>query len=97
MLNQFGLNSMKDTKEFVAALDTLKQQVPLGARYFHYKNPNQFYTIVAHGIIEATGEPAISYQAEYDDKIIWIRPVSVFLATIEHDGRQMSRFTHVNS
>lgn len=85
----------ESTAEFVAALEELKNKVPLNSRYYHYKNPNQFYTVVAHGIIEATGEPAISYQAEYDDKIIWIRPLNVFLEELEFEGQKITRFTRI--
>ncbi len=86
---------MKDAAELALSLEKLKNQVPLGARYFHYKNPNQFYTVVAHGIIEATEELAISYQAEYDDKLVWIRPASVFLEEVEWEGKFTLRFTRV--
>lgn len=87
---------MKDSSEFAMILEKLKTQVPIDSRYFHYKNPNQFYTIVSHGIIEATEEPAISYQAEYGDKIVWIRPVSVFLEEVEWEGKKVPRFTRIS-
>ncbi len=87
---------MKDSAEFAMILEKLKTQIPIGARYFHYKNPNQFYTIVSHGIIEATEEPAIIYQAEYDDQTTWIRPVSVFLEEVEWQGKKVQRFTRIN-
>lgn len=96
MLNQFGLNNMKDSAEFAMILEQLKTQIPVGAHYYHYKNPNQFYTVVSHGIIEATEEPAIIYQAEYDMKIIWIRPASVFLQEVEWEGKKVPRFACSN-
>ena len=83
------------TPEFAADLEEIKIKVPLEARYFHYKNPNQFYTIVSHGIIEATGEPAIVYQAEYGDRVVWIRPLSVFLEEVEWESKKIPRFTRV--
>ncbi len=85
----------RTTPEFTAELERVKQIAPLGARYFHYKNPNQFYIIVSHGIIEATEEPAIVYQAEYDKKVVWIRPASVFLEEIEWEGKKVPRFTRI--
>lgn len=84
-----------DTTEFKNKLADLATRVPIGSRYYHYKNPNRFYTVVAHGIIEATEEPAVSYQADYDDKIIWIRPLSVFLEPIEWEGKTVARFTRL--
>lgn len=87
---------MKNATEFTAILEKLKTQIPVGSRYFHYKNPNQFYTIISHGIIEATGEPGIIYQAEYGDKTTWIRPASVFLEEVEWEDKKMPRFTRIN-
>ncbi len=87
---------MKDSSEFAMILEKLKTQIPLGARYFHYKNPNQFYTIISHGIIEATEEPGIIYRAEYDTQIIWIRPASVFLEEVEWEGKKVPRFTRIS-
>lgn len=81
-----------DIPKFATELEHIKQIAPTGARYFHYKNPNQFYTIVSHGIIEATEEPAIIYQADYGDKTIWIRPAKVFLEEVEWDGKKVPRF-----
>lgn len=82
--------------EFVVELAHIKQTIPSCARYFHYKNPNQFYTIVSHGIIEATGEPAIVYQAEYGDKTTWIRAASIFLEEVEWEGKIVPRFTRIS-
>lgn len=84
---------MKDSAEFAMILEKLKTQIPIGTRYYYYKNPNQSYTIISHGIIEATEEPAVIYQADYDTKIIWIRPASVFLEEVEWQGKKVSRFT----
>ncbi len=87
---------MKDSAEFAMILKKLKTQVPVGARYFHYKNPNQFYTIIGNGIIEATEEPAIIYQTEYGDKTTWIRPAKVFLEEVEWEGKKVPRFTRIS-
>ncbi len=84
------------TPEFVAKLEQIKQTIPVGSRYYHYKNPNRFYTVTGLGIIEATGEPAIIYQAEYDLKNTWIRPASVFLEEVEWEGKKVSRFTRIS-
>lgn len=84
------------TPEFAAELERIKEIVPLGARYFHYKHAEKTYKIVLHGFIEATGEPAIIYQAEYGDKTTWIRPASVFLEKVEWEGKKVPRFTRIS-
>ena len=87
---------MKDSSEFAMILEKLRTQIPIGSCYYHYKNPNQFYTIIGSGIIEATGEPAIVYQAEYGDKTTWIRPAKIFLEEIEWEGKKVPRFTRIS-
>lgn len=67
-----------------------------GSRYYHYKNPNQFYTVVGNGVIEATGEPGIIYQAEYGDKTTWIRAAKIFLEEVEWEGKKVPRFTRIS-
>lgn len=86
---------MKDTAKLENILETLKNQIPVSAQYFHYKNPSQSYTIISHGIIEATEEPAVVYQAEYGDKTTWIRPASIFLEKVEYEGKKVPRFTRI--
>lgn len=80
----------------VNKLEQLKLTIPVNNQYFHYKNPDQSYTVISHGIIEATLEPAVIYQADYDTKLTWIRPVSVFLEEVEWQGEKVSRFTRID-
>ena len=84
------------TPEFAAELEHIKQIIPLGARYFHYKHTEKTYKIILHGFIEATGEPAIVYQLEYGDKTIWIRTSAVFLEEVEWKGKKVPRFTRIS-
>lgn len=84
------------TSQYKEQLEQAKQTVPVGARYRHFKSPEKTYTVIGHGFIEATEEPAIIYQAEYGDRSVWIRPVDVFLQDVEWDGARVARFTRID-
>lgn len=87
----------KTQDELLKDLKRLEEKVKVGDKFSHFKHPDQFYTIVAVGFIEATEEPCITYQAEYGDKITWTRTESEFFskATLE-DGSSVDRFVKVS-
>jgi len=64
--------------------------VTVGARYMHYKQLS--YKVIALALREEDNEPCVIYQAEYGDKLTWIRPVANWVEEVEVDGKQMKRF-----
>lgn len=89
--------SHKPASALEQALSNAQLQVEVGARYFHYKNPTQEYVVVSLVIIEATEEVGVCYQADYEPirGIIFMRPLSDFLATVTNGGTVTSRFTKI--
>lgn len=86
-----------DQDELAKIVDDAKQHVEVGAKYAHYKHPNdQFYTILEVALLEANDEPVVVYRAEYGANIIFVRPLSVWLETVEVDGQVLSRFAKVD-
>jgi hypothetical protein len=83
------------TPEFATELEKLKQEIPVGTLFHHYKHTDKIYRIVLHGFWEATGEPAIVYQRIDGDKSTWIRTAKVFLENVEWDGKIVPRFSRV--
>lgn len=83
-----------DATELQQALVAAAELVTIGGRYFHYKNPTQFYIVIDLALIEATCEPAVIYEALYAPGLKFIRPLSDFLARVTHlNGEEGSRFT----
>lgn len=80
-------------EELNKRLESLKEKVKIGDLYFHYKNPNNHYKILAIGFIEATEEPCVVYQALYGENLTWVRTEDEFLAEIEFEGKVLPRFT----
>lgn len=85
----------KTAEELYQMLEDAKNQVELGGKYFHYKRPNDFYTITDILIIEATDTVGICYRAEYEELrgITFMRPIEDFLAEVDVDGQMIKRFT----
>lgn len=65
-----------------ARLDEASAEVPVGSRYAHYKNDSKSYLITGFAILEANDEVGVLYEAEYGERITYIRPLSSFLETV---------------
>lgn len=74
------------------ALKEASDLVRVGSRYTHFKNPHVTYIVIGHGILEATEEVAIIYQAQYGDNITFIRSLSSWLEEAEQEGHRVPRF-----
>lgn len=61
--------------------------------YEHYKGQQyHLLTIARHS---ETLEEMVVYQALYGEQGVWVRPLKMFIETIEVDGRKMPRFKHI--
>ena len=84
----------KNTQELLSELEKLKQRIDVGDRFYHFKHPESFYRVVAVGFIENNEEPCIVYQAEYGDKITWVRTEEEFFSKAKlENGTEVDRFT----
>ena len=66
------------------------RDVTVGGTYRHYKG--QTYTVTGLAILEATNEPAVIYRASYDERLAFVRALSVWQETVEVDGKSVPRF-----
>ena len=68
--------------------------LPEPGNYVHYKNGKHYKVIdvVRHS---ETEEWMVLYRAEYGDFGLWVRPLAMFMETVEVDGRQIRRFRPV--
>jgi len=58
--------------------------------YRHYKGNN--YEVYEVAIHSETLETLVVYRPLYGDKKLWVRPLSMFLETVELNGVSVSRF-----
>ena len=63
--------------------------------YRHYKGPEyRVYSVARHSESE---EEVVFYQALYGEFGFWVRPLSMFLETVEVDGEPVPRFALVRA
>lgn len=69
--------------------------VPLG-KYKHYKGGE--YEVIANGLDEATELPVVIYKTLYHNpkSEIWVRTETDFTQLVEHEGKQVPRFSKVS-
>lgn len=63
-------------------------------RYRHYKGNE--YLVIGVAQHSETAEELVVYRQDYGERGLWVRPKSMFMETVEIDGRQVSRFECVD-
>ena len=59
-------------------------------RYRHYKGRD--YTVLGLARHSETEEVLVVYRQEYGDRGLWVRPLAMFLESVEVDGQSVDRF-----
>ena len=77
--------------ELAGRLAAAHAQVVVGTRYAHYKQGT--YVVLAVGLQEENTEVCVIYQAEYGEKLTWIRPLTSWLERVEVGSKTTLRFT----
>ena len=63
--------------------------------YRHYKGPEyRVFSVAQHS---ETEDWVVFYQALYGEFGLWVRPLSMFLESVEVDGEQVPRFALVKA
>ena len=61
--------------------------------YKHYKG--NLYEVVDVAKHSETEEEHVVYRTLYGDYSLWVRPLAMFIETVELDGQQVARFEYV--
>ena len=69
-------------------------EVRLG-KYRHFKG--NLYELIEVAHHSESQEPVAVYRALYGDHGLWVRPLEMFLETIERDGAEIQRFQHIKA
>lgn len=70
--------------------------VVTGGRYAHYKHPEQPYRVVGFAVREDTQEVCVVYEAEYGERIPFVRTLESFIGSVEAQGVSVPRFSRVS-
>lgn len=71
----------------------MSRQVIPGSKYRHFKG--NLYEVICLGKCSETERDIVVYRALYGEGGIWVRPLDMFLDTVERDGKGMLRFEEV--
>jgi hypothetical protein len=66
--------------------------IPKG-QYKHFKG--NLYEVIDVALSSETQEPYVVYRALYGEHGLWIRPLAMFIETIERDGKKFKRFQYM--
>ena len=72
----------------------MNEKLPLG-KYEHYKG-NQ-YEVIGVAKHSETLEELVVYRALYGEHGLWVRPLKMFLETVEIDGKKIPRFKFIEN
>ena len=64
-------------------------------RYRHYKGGE--YTVIGVAQHSETGEALVVYRPEYGDRGLWVRPLSMFLESVEMPDGEVPRFALIEA
>jgi hypothetical protein len=66
-------------------------------KYQHYKG--NFYKVLGMARHSETTEEMVMYQAFYESEfgrdVVWVRPLDMFLESVEFEGKEVPRFRFV--
>lgn len=80
-------------KKLSEQIESAKQKVRVGGLYSHYKSDDKLYSVLMVAILEANDELCVIYQAQYDEKLTFVRPLSSWLEPANRNGKRVPRFT----
>jgi hypothetical protein len=64
-----------DPTQLLEKLNPEQYNIEIGAKYYHYKNPQTHYQILNIALSEWDEEPVVVYQS-IADSIIWVRKIN---------------------
>jgi hypothetical protein len=84
-------------EQLVLAKETedAKSKITVNAKYQHYKSADKIYEVIGLGFLEANDELCVIYQAQYGERLTFLRPLTIWLEQVEWEGKTVPRFTKI--
>lgn len=82
----------KSQKELKQDLEDAAKKVAVGHIYVHYKSDTMRYVVKDLAINTEHDDVCVVYQALYDEKLLFVRPLHEWLDDIEKEDRKVKRF-----
>jgi hypothetical protein len=68
---------------------------PAPGQYRHFKGG--MYTVVGIATHSETGEQLVVYRALHGEGTLWVRPLSMFVENVTHEGKSKPRFMRLTN
>jgi hypothetical protein len=62
-------------------------------RYRHFKGAE--YEVKGLATHSETGEELVVYSPRYGEGGLWVRPLAMFMESVEHEGKRLQRFAYI--
>jgi len=85
----------KQQLDLAREIEYAKNKVTVGATYWHYKGRDKVYEVIGLGFLEATDELCVIYQAQYGERLTFLRPLAIWLENVEWEGGTLPRFNKI--
>lgn len=72
----------------------MEAEIVIHGYYQHYKTQG-IYQVLSIAKHSETLEIMVVYQAQYEDRQIWVRPLGMFLENVEYNGQIVPRFKYL--
>ena len=73
----------------------MNSEIIVGEKYKHSKSGKE-YEVVSIAKHSETSKEMVVYRALYGDEGVWVRPLKMFMETVEIKGKDVSRFQKIN-
>ena len=83
----------REQVELAKEIEDAKSKVAIGSKYWHYKGRDKVYEVIGLGFLEANDELCVIYQAQYGERLTFLRPLTIWLEQVEWEGKTVPRFT----
>lgn len=83
----------KSQEELQKAIADAKRKVRVHGIYSHFKRPKETYEVLGIAINEADDVLCVLYQADYGERLTFIRPLESWIERVEWNGAIVERFT----
>ena len=81
--------------ELANEIEDAKSKVVVGSQYWHYKGKDKLYEVIGLGFLEANDELCVIYQAQYGERLTFLRPLTIWLEQVEWGSKTVPRFTKI--
>lgn len=85
----------KSHETLLGELEKAAIKVHVGGLYYHCKNPKLNYKVLRLAITEADDTVCVIYEAQYGDRLVFVRSLDSWLDEVTWENKTTKRFTAI--